>query len=77
MGEMILRNLDDALLVELQEHAQRRGVSADVLAVDLLRLGLRGPKRDRAAEARAIQALQRPRPDLDSAQLIRRDRDER
>ena len=78
MGEMILRNLDDALLIELHRMAKLRGVEAEELAANLLREHIApppAPRRDRAAEAHAIQALQ-PRPSpFDSTKLIREDRD--
>ena len=75
MGEMTLRNLDEALLVELNETARRRGIGVENLAADLLRSGLRQHRQDRAAVARAILAAQPHAATTDSVDLIREDRE--
>lgn len=74
MGEMILRNLDDGLLVELREMAIRRGLETDALALELLRSAVRTRKEGRAAGARAILAAQPTVARRDSVDLIREDR---
>ncbi len=74
MGEMTIRNVDDALLVELERLAEIRGIQADVLAAELLWKGLGQPMRDRAAGAKAILAAQPTRSPIDSVNTIREDR---
>ena len=74
MGEMTIRNLEEALLVELGRMADLRGVEADVLAADLLRKALERTVRDRAAGARAILAAQPVPSPINSVDTIREDR---
>lgn len=74
MGEMTIRDIDDALLVELRDAAARVGVDAESLAVDLLKRGLLARRGSRAAGARAIQAAQPYPSPIDSVDLIREDR---
>jgi plasmid stability protein len=61
MGEMTIR-LDDAVLVQLRQRAERLGTDVEQLAADLLRDGLAGAQDDRAAIARVIQARSVPSP---------------
>lgn len=77
MGEMVIRDLDDAMIVELSEMAVRRGLSVEALAAELLRRALNPQTADRSAVARAIQAAQPRRSRLDSVELIREDRHRR
>lgn len=76
MGEMIVR-LEEVLIVELEARARVLRTKPEQLVADLVRQALDPRPRDRAAVARALQASQTPRPDLDGAELIRRDRDAR
>lgn len=74
MGEMTIRNLDDALLAALREKASLLGMNDEAFAADLIRKGLAGPGHHRATVARAIQAAQPAPSHLDSVDFIRADR---
>jgi plasmid stability protein len=74
MGEMTIRNIDDALLVELREIAERQGTDVESFAADLIRRGLRARIGGRAAVAREIQAAQPTLLPVNSVDLIREDR---
>ncbi|MGA0593605.1 hypothetical protein [Enterovirga sp. CN4-39] len=74
MGEMTIRNIDESLLLELRQAADRLGVDAESFAADLIRVGLRARSGNRAARARAIQAAQAHPSPINSVDLIREDR---
>lgn len=78
MGEMTIRGMDEETLAALRKEAERRGVEPEEYARLLLRSALPRasvPGRDRAAVARAILATQAPRPDINSVDLLREDRE--
>ena len=77
MGEMTIRNIDDALLVELSRAAERRGTDLETLARDLLNDALRGRRSGRADVARAIVGQQDRPSEIDSVDLLREDRESR
>ena len=54
MGEMTIRNIDDALLVELREIAERQGTDASDLARDVLALWLRASPAEPLAPKRPL-----------------------
>ena len=74
MGEMTIRDIDEALLVELTEAAKRVGVDVETFAADLIRRGLQARAGSRSVVARSIQAAQPAPSPIDSVDLIRRDR---
>ena len=75
MGEMTIRNIDDALLLELRDGARRRGVAVDDLAIDLLRQGLRQSSATRLPVARRLLSHGGRSP-ISSVELLDQIRDE-
>lgn len=75
MGEMTIRDLDDAFLLALRQRAKLLGTDAERLAADLLRSGFVAANPDRAAVADAIRARTRPS-SLTSVELLDQIRDE-
>jgi len=75
MGQVIIRNLDDAAIRRLKDRARHRGVSLEselrTIVVDASRTDQAG-FRARAAECRRRLA---GRKQGDSTQLVRKDRD--
>ena len=74
MGEMTIKGLDEALLIELKSQAERHGVDPEAYAADLLRQSLALHRRDRSAVARSILATQRQKAETESVVFIREDR---
>lgn len=74
MGQILVRNLDDAVIARLKEKAQREGASLEQTARDIL-TGATKPSRAEVIEA-ARQIRKRIGPvSGDSTALIREDRD--
>lgn len=75
MGEMTIRDIDDALMGELRAMADRHRVEPEVLASLLLRSAMRSRPGGRTAGAMAIIAAQPGIAEHDSVDLIREDRE--
>lgn len=76
MAQMIVRNIDDALMERLRANARRKGQSLEQSVREILAQSA-PPSRDAllafAAEMRARTAKRKPT--LDAVELIRHDRD--
>ncbi len=77
MGEVLIREIDDGVLVRLRTLAQAAGTSSEALARDILTRAVTAPPSERAARAQQIRQMSPIRPSEDSADLIRMDRDAR
>lgn len=77
MGEMTIRNIDEALMLTLTDIAARRGIDVEELAAALLKTALLDRKGRRAEGAMAILAAQSTYAARDSVELLREDRDRR
>jgi hypothetical protein len=75
MGDMVLKNVDEAVRIELERLGRARGVSAEQYAADLIRQAVAVRRADRTAVARAILASQAHPAKTSSAVFIREDRD--
>src|SRR5690242_7987563 len=79
MGQMLVRNLDDAVIERLKRKALERGTSLEQLAREALTAAAAPTEADRAAWVARMDALraQTPRSDVSSVELIREMREER
>ena len=77
MGQVIVRNLDDAVIAAHKERAKTRGVSLEQQLRDVLAEAARPSREDIIADLRRIRAMTPKRPQIDSTELIREDRDSR
>ncbi len=77
MGEMTIKGLDEALLVELRAQPERHGIDPETCATDLLRQAIVQRRQDRAAVARAVLAAQQKKAETESVVFIREDRTRR
>ena len=73
MAQLTVRNLDDQVVRALKQRAAAHGRSAEAEHRDLLRNALLPGREEFAARARALR--QRLRSSVDSAEVIRADRD--
>lgn len=73
MGQVIIRNLDDAALENLRADAQARGVSLEQELRDLINKA--GHRKDYKAKIRDLQIRLAGRGGPDSVTLLREDRD--
>lgn len=78
MAELKVRQLDDRVVAALKARAKKRGVSLEEEVRTTLSMSV-AARRDafarRAASLRAAGGGDRANPDLDSARIIRRERD--
>ncbi len=74
MGQILVRNLDDAVVLRLKQQAEERNVSLEQHVRDLLAASVRPSRAEIVAEARRIRAMIGPVPG-NSTDLIREDRD--
>ena len=77
MGQVIVRNLDDAVIAAHKERAKTRGVSLEQQLRDVLAEAARPSREDIIADLRRIRAMTPKGPQIDSTELIREDRDSR
>lgn len=75
MGQMTIR-VDDVLLVELRNLAERRGTNPEILAAELLQLTLRDERRSEWPVSRAILARGGSMSPISSVELLDQIRDE-
>jgi antitoxin FitA len=78
MGQMLVRNLDDAVIEKLKRKALERGTSLEQVAREALTAAATTVGFDRAAWVARADALraQCPRSDVSSVELIREMRDD-
>ena len=77
MGQVIVRNLDDAVIAAHKQRARARGVSLEQQLRDVLAEAARPSREDMIADLRRIRAMTPKGPHIDSTELIREDRDSR
>jgi plasmid stability protein len=75
MGQVIVRNLDDAVIAAHKQRARARGVSLEQQLRDVLAEAARPSRAELVAELRRIRAMTPPGSRIDSTDLIREDRD--
>ncbi|MBZ0228213.1 MAG: hypothetical protein K8F58_07140 [Bauldia sp.] len=74
MGQIIVRNLDDAVIERLKATAREKGQSLEQTIRDALTELTRPSRAEAVAEAQRIRSMSPPS-SLDSTTLIREDRD--
>jgi antitoxin FitA len=57
MGQVLIRNIDDAVLTALRERAAARGLSLEAELRDVLARAAGHPRADLAAEFAAVRAM--------------------
>lgn len=79
MAQVLIRNVDEAVVARLKERAAKRGRSLEGELRDVLEAAARTPKQEALAQLDAIRAGTRPpRPgEPTAAEMIREDRDSR
>jgi antitoxin FitA len=77
MGQVIVRQLDDAVIEEHRRVARARGVSLEQQLRDVLGEAARPSRADALARAAALRARTRPGDFPSAAELVREDRDSR
>lgn len=77
MGQVIVRNLDDAVIAAHRRRAKARGVSLEQQLRDVLAEAARPSREEIVADLRRIRAMTPKGPPIDSTPLIRQDRDSR
>jgi len=77
MGQVIVRNLDDAAISAHKQRARSRGVSLEQQLRDVLAEGAKPSRAEIIADLRRIRAMTPKGPRIDSTELIREDRDSR
>jgi plasmid stability protein len=77
MGQVIVRQLDDAVIEEHRRQALARGVSLEQQLRDVLSHAARPSRADVLARADALRVRTRPGRFPSSAELVREDRDSR
>jgi antitoxin FitA len=77
MGQVIVRNLDDAVIAAHKQRAKTRGVSLEQQLRDVLAEAAKPSREELRARLAACRALTPPGPRTLSEDLIREDRDTR
>lgn len=77
MGQVLIRNVDDAVLAALRARAQARHVSLEAGLRDVLTRAAGHPRADLAAEFAAVRALTPDKPRRLAEDLVRASRAER
>jgi plasmid stability protein len=77
MGQVLIRNVDDAVLTALRERAATRGLSLEAELRDVLARAAGHPRADLAAEFAAVRAMTPKRRRRLAEHLVREGRDER
>jgi plasmid stability protein len=77
MGQVIIRNLDEAVIARLKRQAAERKQSLEQALRDILTEASRPTRSERLAEIDRIRALTPRRLRHDSTELIRAERDRR
>jgi plasmid stability protein len=76
MGQVLIRNVDDAVLAALRERAATRGVSLEAELRDVLTRAAGHPRADLAAEFAKVRALTPKGRRRLAEDLVRESRDE-
>ncbi len=77
MGQVIVRNLDDEVIVAHKRRAKARGVSLEQQLRDVLAEAAKPWREELIADLRRIRAMTPPGPRRLAEDLIREDRDSR
>jgi len=77
MGQVLIRNVDDAVLAALRARATARGVSLEAELRNVLTRAACHPRADLAAEFAAVRAATPGGPRRLAEDLVRESRDER
>ena len=77
MGQVLIRNVDDAVLATLRERAASRGLSLEAELREVLARAAGHPRTDLAAEFTAVRAMTPNKPHRLAEDLVRESRDER
>ncbi len=77
MGQILVRNLDDAVIEALKARALARGLSLEAELRDLLTRAAGHPRADLIGEFAAIRAKTPKGPRRSAEDLVRESRDER
>lgn len=75
MADLVLKDVDEALLRAIRSRADASGKTVADKARELLELGLKLDREGRVAEAARSRAMTPPGVRLDSTEIIRRMRD--
>ena len=75
MGQVIIRNIDDAALARLKSRAARKGVSLEGELRTIITDAARRDRDEGVTRARALRVRLEGRRHSDSTRLIRKDRD--
>jgi plasmid stability protein len=77
MGQVLVRNLDDAVIAALRGRAASRGLSLEAELRDVLTRAASHPRLDIATELAAVRAMTPRGPRRLAEELVREGRDER
>lgn len=77
MGQILVRNLDDAVISALKDRATARGRSLEAELRDLLTRAAGAPRADLIAELDTVRAMTPKGPRRLAEELVREGRDER
>ncbi len=77
MGQVLIRNVNDAVLAALRERAAARGASLEAELRDVLTRAAGHPRADLAAEFAAVRAMTPKGRRRLAEDLVREDRDQR
>ena len=77
MGQVLIRNLDDAVIAALRSRAAARGHSLEAELRDVLSRAVAHPRADIAAELAAVRAMTPPGPRRLAEDIVREGRSER
>lgn len=77
MGQVVIRNIDDAVLDILRSRAKARGISLEAELRDALTRAATRPRAELVAELKAVQAMTPKGPRRLAEDLVRESRDER
>lgn len=77
MGQVIIRQLDDAVIQRLKERAARHKQSLEQELRDVLTEAAKPTRADKAAAMESVRRLSKGPIDTDIVELIREDRDSR
>ena len=77
MGQVLVRNLDAAVIRALKQRAQSRGISLEAELRDVMTAAVTHSRADLAREFAAIRAMTPEMPGRPGEDLVREGRDER
>jgi len=77
MAQVLIRNIDDAVLEILRSRAKARGIALEAELRDVLTRAAGRPRADLVAEFKAVQAMTPKGPRRLAEDLVRESRDER